>query len=180
MFYLLPFHIQGLHIFGNLKNIKYSLLNAGLRLASLEGRSLWPMLERHSRHMHCSVTLFLLPAQYLSLPVTAFKFNIIKVGRNFLANFEVEGVYMYMTWKTLCLDENYRASDPEKQNRTYESGTSFTLALVNNIHAPAVWARSCPGKSMSIRVSYNQLSVSSFELLSIKNWPEFTKHISFT
>jgi len=32
---------------------------------------------------------------------------------------------------------------------------------------PEHW--SCPGKSMSIRVSYNQLRVSSFELLSIKN-----------
>lgn len=31
---------------------------------------------------------------------------------------------------------------------------------------PERW--SCPGKSMSIRVSYNQLHVSSFELPSIK------------
>lgn len=32
-----------------------------------------------------------------SLPVTALKCNIIKAGRNSLADSEVEGIYMYMT-----------------------------------------------------------------------------------
>lgn len=45
-----------------------------------------------------------MPAHYLSLPITAFKFNIIEVGRNFLADFEVESVYMYMTRKTFLFE----------------------------------------------------------------------------
>lgn len=55
------------------------------------------MSERHSKHIHCIVTSFLLPAHYKSLPVKALEFNIIKVGRNFLDDSEVEGAYIYMT-----------------------------------------------------------------------------------
>lgn len=138
-FCLLPFHIRGLQVSGNLKNIKYSFLNAGLRLASLKRRSQWSMLYKRQL-THAWQYQLLLPGHCLSLPVTAFKFNIIKVGRNFLADFEVEGVYIYVTWKIFCLDESTCASDLGKQNRTYKSGTSFTLALVNNIRAHAVWA----------------------------------------
>lgn len=51
----------------------------------------------------------------LSLLVTAFKFTVIDVDKKFLADFEVTAVYMYITWRTFCLEESYRASDPGKK-----------------------------------------------------------------